>query len=178
MSEEERFEIVPGSNRGLHLRKRRPRRFGERAKKAFVEHLAATCNAQASAAAAGVHVSTVYNHRMREPGFAADWDAALAQGYARLEAALLERAARGAERGGSTGAAAAADADAPAALSFEQTMQLMSHHRRGMAGLTARGRLVPKRVAIDQVAEKLIRKFRALGVDPGQGGGGGEGEAR
>ena len=170
--EKEAFEIVPGSNRGLHKRRRRAGLFGKRRRETFLEHLAATCNVTASAAEAGVSVSTTYANRMRDADFAADWDAALAQGYARLEAALLERANRGAERAQWRGDKIVAGPDAPDGLSFEQAMQLMSHARRAAAGLTARNRLMPKRVPIEQVAEKLIRKFRALGVDPDRRGGG------
>jgi hypothetical protein len=50
----------------------------------------------ASAEAAGVGVSTAYDTRRREPGFAQQWDEAIGMGYATLEALLIERAARGA----------------------------------------------------------------------------------
>jgi hypothetical protein len=61
----------------------------------FLDHLAACANVTAAAAAAGVGVSTVYDARRREPGFARQWDEAIEIGYATLEALLLERAARG-----------------------------------------------------------------------------------
>ena len=161
---EEPREIVPGCGRALHVRRKRHKYFGKRAKEAFLEHLAATCNVQASAKAAGVAVSTVYAHRMRDAQFAEDWDAALRQGYARLEAALLERAARGADRPRVRGDKTVEGPDSPDEIDWDKGMELLRHHQRGLAGLTARGRLVPKRVPIEQVTAKLIRKFRALGV--------------
>ena len=104
MSEEE--EIVPGCNRGLHKRRNL---FGKKRRETFLEHLAATCNVTASAAVAEVSVSTVYANRMKDAEFRDGWRAALEQGHAQLEAALLARAARQKESHGcaATGKSAA-----------------------------------------------------------------------
>jgi hypothetical protein len=58
----------------------------------FFSHLAQTCNVQASAKAVGLQHRGAYDLRHSWPEFARAWDAALAQGYARLEALLLQRA--------------------------------------------------------------------------------------
>ncbi len=65
----------------------------------FVTTLAETCNVSASARAAGVAASTCYRWRAQDAAFAAAWDAALAVGYDRLEAALLDYALERVERG-------------------------------------------------------------------------------
>lgn len=160
------IEIVPGRNRRLHKRRKQENQFGNKRRAVFLEHLAATCNVRASAAAAGVSPSTVYAHRMKDSDFRADWDAALAQGYARLEAALIERALRGGGRHAVRGDAIVEGPDAPEEVDWDKGMELMRHHQRGLAGLSLPGRLQPKRVPIERVTEKLIRKLRALGVRP------------
>lgn len=66
--------------------------FGVAAQKAFLAHLAQTSNVSASARAAGVTTWPVYALRGSSPAFCAKWAAALAQGYARLEANLLAEA--------------------------------------------------------------------------------------
>jgi hypothetical protein len=166
---EERHEIVPNTNRRLQKRRKRTTLFGKRRRQIFLEHLAATCNVTASARAAGVHVTTVYVCRMRDAGFRADWDAALVQGYARLEAALLERATSGRDRCQVRGDKIVEGPDAPDQVDWEKGMELLRHHQRGMAGFTKAPRTKALRVPIDQVSDKLIRKFRALGVRPEAG---------
>ena len=166
MRKDARHEIVPNCNRRLQKRRKRHNLFGKRRREIFLEHLAATCNVQASAAAAGVAVSTVYANRMRDPDFRADWQAALEQGYARLEAALVERALRGSGRTKVRGDKIVEGPDAPAEIDWDKAMELLRHHQRGLAGHVTPGRVEPKRVPIGQVAAKLIRKLKALGIRP------------
>lgn len=66
--------------------------FDARARKLFLDHLAMTSNVAASARAAGVAAQTAYRLRRRQPDFAALWQAALAEGFARLEGELLAEA--------------------------------------------------------------------------------------
>lgn len=67
-------------------------RWSDAAEERFLGTLAETCNVTAAAQAAGFSNTAVYKRRARWPGFAAEWDAAVAQGYARLEARLVELA--------------------------------------------------------------------------------------
>ena len=159
-------EIAPNCNRKLQKRRKRPKLFGKRLRAIFLEHLAATCNVQASAKAAGVAVSTVYANRMRDAGFRADWDAALAQGYARLEAALIERALRSEERYRIKGDKQVEGPEAPEEIDWDKGMELLRHHQRGLKGFNVPGRQLPKRVGMEHLTEKLIRKLRAIGVRP------------
>jgi hypothetical protein len=159
-------EIVPGCNRQLHVRKRRHAYFGKERREAFLAHLAATCNVTASAEAAGVRVSTVYAHRMRDTAFRETWALALEQGYARLEAALIERASRGIDRAELHCPGDARGPDGPTEIEWDKAMQLLRHHQLGLAGSTRRNRAQPVRVPVAQLADRLIRKLRALGVRP------------
>ena len=56
---------------------------------AFLEALAETSSVTASARRAGVPLQTVYKTRRRDPAFAAQWRAALHEGYDNLEMELL-----------------------------------------------------------------------------------------
>lgn len=157
-------EIVPGCNRQLHVRRRRRNLFGKARKAVFLEHLAATCNVQASAAVAGVAVQTVYNHRMKDAEFRAGWNAAIEQGYARLEAALLARAAAGEGRLEIGGDKIVDGAEAPERIDWDKGMELLRNRQRNLGGRSVDNRMRPVRVPIEVVAGTLIRKMRALGV--------------
>lgn len=66
-------------------------RDGALKKKAFLAHLAATCNVSESARAAGAGVSYFYTVRRIDVAFGEAWKAAVMAGYDRLEEALLAR---------------------------------------------------------------------------------------
>ncbi len=61
-------------------------------RKAFLIHLSETANVSASARKVDVGTSSIYAERRRLSDFRAAWTAALAEGYARLEADLLSDA--------------------------------------------------------------------------------------
>lgn len=163
--DEELHELIePIANRRLQKRRTRRKLFGKKRQERFLEHLAATCNVTASAAAADITIGPVYRQRMINPEFRAGWDAALEQGYARLEAALIERAERGSNRPQVHGDKIVDGPDSPAEIDWEKGMELLRHHRRGLAGIGKRGLPPPRRVPVDEVAAKLIKKLKALGV--------------
>lgn len=66
--------------------------FDARARRLFLDHLAMTANVAASARAAGVSSTMVYRYRRRSPEFAQAWQAALADGFCKLEGDLLAEA--------------------------------------------------------------------------------------
>lgn len=68
--------------------------FDVRARKLFLEHLALTSNVAASARKAGVSSSRAYALKRKNADFARDWQAALSEGFARLESELLAEALR------------------------------------------------------------------------------------
>ena len=87
--------VTGGNRRPVQVRKAPRGSFGEAERQVFLDYLAACANVTAAAAAAGVGVSTVYDARRRDPGFAQQWEEAMEIGYATLESLLLERAAKG-----------------------------------------------------------------------------------
>ena len=58
----------------------------------FLEALAESCNVVEACRTVGMAKKSVYNLRQRDPGFAAEWERALEQGYAELEMMLLGQA--------------------------------------------------------------------------------------
>jgi hypothetical protein len=164
-------QIIPNTNRRLQVTKTRRKLFGKARQEKFLDHLAATCNVTASAAAAGVCVGTVYAERRRNAAFREAWRVALEQGYARLEAALLERAERGldrprigageAEGGPSTGSGQAMDV--PAEADWNRGMDLLRQHQRALAGVPHRGGHAIRRVGTEALRERIVRKLKAIG---------------
>jgi hypothetical protein len=73
--------IVPGNNRKMQVRTKGEGCFsGRGGKETFLENLAANCNLEMSAKAAGVAVNTVYAHRIKDREFAGKWWLALERG--------------------------------------------------------------------------------------------------
>lgn len=87
-----RGEVVRKGRRGPQIVTNGGTRWSAKAERTFLEWLAASCNITRAAHEAGFVKSVVYQRRMNWPGFAERWDQALAQGYARLEMALVEAA--------------------------------------------------------------------------------------
>ena len=81
--------IVRTSSGKLQLRARRAGDLTPAAEQAFLTALAATANVRLSAAAAGFSHATFYSRARAHAGFAREMRLALAQGYDRLELALL-----------------------------------------------------------------------------------------
>jgi hypothetical protein len=63
--------------------------------KLFLDHLAERCNVAEALAVSGLASSSLYLKRKTCAKFRSAWDAALEQGYSRLEAELLSRALNG-----------------------------------------------------------------------------------
>lgn len=74
----------------LQLRRAHPGKMSPATVQAFLAALSATCNVRLSAAAAGASIQSFYRKKRRDPAFAREWRLALEQGYAAIEAALLE----------------------------------------------------------------------------------------
>jgi hypothetical protein len=71
-------------SRGWRVRRGRRHLFDAARKEIYLEHFAVTLDAAAAAEKAGVCLSTPYEHRRRDPAFAAAWDEAVAIGVARI----------------------------------------------------------------------------------------------
>lgn len=64
----------------------------------FLQVLAATCNVREGCRATGLHFSSAYDLRRRDPAFAEAWDDAIEQSYSELEMRMLRDCLNGAVR--------------------------------------------------------------------------------
>jgi hypothetical protein len=133
------------------------KRWSAEAEEAFLEVLAATANVTAAAEACGFSDTAIYRRRMRDPGFAAAWAEALAHGYARIEAMLIETATESLRRKPIAG-----DRPMPA-VGFNDALNLLKLHRASVRG----GK--PQRYAwrqqepdIEDVRAEILRKVAAM----------------
>lgn len=161
--------IKPGNGRRLQMRHTRRLRFGEKKKEIFLAHFAGTCCMETAAAAANVCTSTVRNHRLKDPEFAARCEAALAQGYATLEeAAVRERLA--AMRKIRDGVLPAGEA----AVEFERQLKLLAQWRRRDGTLAPRkhSKEALKSWTFDDAMAALEKRLKGLRIPVGRPGGG------
>jgi len=80
------------------LRKRVKRDWSKDKAAAFLTVLAATCNVSEACRKGGVPMTVAYRRRKMDAAFRAGWIEAIAIGYHRLEALLLDRAFNGTEK--------------------------------------------------------------------------------
>jgi hypothetical protein len=173
--------IVPGKNRKVQIARTGKRKLFDRARrKVFLEWFAATANVKMSAEKAGVSYKTVFKHRMKDADFAQDWNRALAQGYARVEAKVLETRGPG---GGGGPIAIDGDLDAPELDEVDpQAVQLLREHRRGLAegkgaGQSRKQGRRPRVASNAEVRAALLKRLKAFGIRvSGENGGAGSGD--
>jgi hypothetical protein len=93
-------EAAPAPKRTRAKAKPKPKResWTTEKKRTFLTTLAATCNVSAAVRSIDMSESAVYALRQRSPEFRAEWQAALREGYAKLEMAMLERAIHGTQK--------------------------------------------------------------------------------
>jgi len=156
-------QVRRGNNGRLQQRARRPGGWTKRRRRIFLDHLAATCNVTASAVAAGLHWSGAYSLRRNDPEFAAQWQAALETGYARLEAMLIDRAAgAGAEPAGEDSPEAeAATPPKPQEMDTDLALNLLRLRRAPIKG-SARGNFKPQRAGKDDLLKALMKQLKVL----------------
>lgn len=89
------MHVMPGGKSVPKVKAAQRNGWTEKRERRFLDHLAATCNVSASLREVGATAALVYRHRQKSAQFRAAWDHALSEGYARLEAMLLDRALNG-----------------------------------------------------------------------------------
>jgi hypothetical protein len=125
---------------------------------AFLDHLAATCNVKASAAAAKVSKTTAYRLQRRNPEFAQAWREALNTGYVVLETLLVGRAIKALqiEKG-------VTDVADPESMSTETALRVLDRHFRTVkAGTIKTGGPIPRRATEEEARDAILAKLRVL----------------
>ena len=159
--------VEPGPGRRWQVKKLRRVRFTEERRNDFLAHFAATCDVTASAAAAGVCVSTVYEHRRTDGAFAALWDEALEAGYVRLEAEAVAMRLAAIERLKLALGRKVPPADLDEASEFARVMHLLREHKRGLAGQGKAGRPAQTKWTFDAALLALDKQVRLFGARHG-----------
>ncbi|HEV7660374.1 MAG TPA: hypothetical protein VGO55_11065 [Allosphingosinicella sp.] len=156
--------IAPNAGRRLQLRPIRRALFDARRKRIYLDHFAATADARAAAAAAGVSPCTVSAHRRSDPEFAAAEADALAIAYASLEAEAVRQRLE-AQRNLREGLCPTGEI----AQEFDRVIRLLARYERksGRIGLRTPGVGRERRMSFDDAIALLDRKLRALGVRRG-----------
>ena len=163
--------IVPNNRRGLQRRRMRHVRFDEDRRAVFLAAFAWSCDAAAAAAEAGVSESTVYLHRRTDPAFAEEFQAALDQGYARLEAEALRQRLAAQDRLRAAVEESAAPGGAPPledmAAEFERVLKLLDRWDRRNRRPERHASPGSRRQAwtFDSAVTLLDRHLRSLGVE-------------
>ena len=122
----------------------------------FLDCLAATCNVEMACEAADVAHTTVYRQRRMRADFAIKWQAALEQGYAALELALVEAASRSL-RGDLT-----REPLIVAPMSAETALRVLQQHRAAVTGQGNRTGYKAPPLTLAEVQDGILRKVEAI----------------
>lgn len=144
------------SRHGLQVVDSLGHRWTDEAERLFLDALGASANVTRAARVSGFSTNAIYSRRRLDPGFAARWQSALAQGYARVEMALLRRAEEGA-------AGAAPDPSIPLpAMTVSEALTLLKMHQASVTGEgIQRGKRARVR-SLDEVHRSIIAKLDAF----------------
>jgi len=134
--------------------------FGKAKRQKFLDALALTCNISRAADHAGVHKSTVCSARRRDPVFDRQWREALAMGYDRIEALVLEHGGAG-EAIEPDPERAEAEGLKPEPFDFERAMKVLIYRRGERNGEPNRRTGRPRRVATREETNAALIKALA-----------------
>lgn len=146
--------------------KAKPQTWTKGCRESFLTRLAETSNVAASARTAKMPVGSVYALRRKSPEFRAAWAEALAEGYARLEASLLEAALK------KVSGAVDVDELKRQAQGHRLGLSLLAQHRPSVKGAviavpTFDGKAL-KRILIERIGQ-MHQRIEAA-ADRGSGG--------
>jgi hypothetical protein len=128
----------------------------------FFRELSEVCNVIAAARAAGLPDSKpAYNRKACDPRFRAAWNDAVAEGYARLELEMLERARFGENRRLDQGVSGEKQRAIPTALALSL---LRMHHGRAkaVAAAAASTAAQPRPMRGQRVRDEMEARFREI----------------
>jgi hypothetical protein len=147
----EELVVRGGNGRRVQIARARMKQWTPRLEARFLETLAATCNVKAACAAVGLSVASAYQHADRWAAFANRWQAAVEEGYFRIELQLMERSSRSLSL-------SPAQADAGAATD-EALFHQLYMHQHGLRGIgKAPGRPLKLRLeARDEAVAVLLK---------------------
>lgn len=126
---------------------------------AFFAELSEVCNVTAAARAAGLADSKpAYNRKQHHAAFRARWDEAVAEGYARLELEMLERARFGENRSPAEGCSGEKQRAVPTA----QALSLLKMHQARAKAPAAAGAPGHRRMRGLGIRDEMDKRFREI----------------
>jgi hypothetical protein len=142
--------------RRIQIARARLHQWTPRVEDRFLATLAATCNVKAACAEVGMTAASAYGHRERWPGFARRWAAAIREGYARIEAALMEN-------GENLFSSPELPPEAPMPpMTVEQAIHILHMHRNEVKEIGGRPGRWRRPRGLDEVRPSLLRKLAAV----------------
>ena len=140
-----------------------PGRWNAKAEAAFLAELTASANVKAAARAAGVSTVAVYNRRKLWPAFKAEWDAAVAEGFARIETLVVCAATTTLDPEPLPPRAWECGLEAER-MTMDQALKVwLAHNARNQAGTKRRLGGPPRREPdIEEVRQEILRKVAAI----------------
>ena len=143
------------------VRKTNSKSFTVTKRKRFLDALALTCNVTKSAEYAAIATTTLFRYRVRDKVFAGQWDDALAMGYDRLEALVLQHGGAGQPIDPDPDAAEAGGAE-PEPFDFDRAMKVLIYRRNARAGLpTGRGKPAMRNASREETNAVLMKALAA-----------------
>lgn len=144
--------------RAAPKRKKRAVRWSKRRQATFLEALAELANVARAARVAGVSSTHIYRLRRQSAEFREAWRAALEEGLARLEMALLERATNGVVKPIYYGGKPVGETRE---FSDRTGLALLAAHR-GTGGGAGRARQAEARETADELRARVDEKLAAM----------------
>jgi hypothetical protein len=146
------------------LASNRPNKFGAKVRKAFLAHLAASCNVSASCRAAGCSVGAVNYWQKADPEFATACDHALEIGYKQLQHLMLQRALHGSD----VNKLSEIDYDAvpdASSVDTELALRLMAmHERRVTTGIRHGGGKARSKATREETDAAILKRLKVLRI--------------
>jgi hypothetical protein len=132
-------------------------RWSEAKEQAFLNALGASCNATYAIRACGLSKGALYYRRRKDAGFAARWQAALSQGYVRIEMLLIDNAER-------TLSGKAPDPDCPIPqMTVKEAMNLLQLHRAEVhEGGNRRKKWNARPRPLEEVRSSILARLEAI----------------
>jgi hypothetical protein len=151
--------VVRGTNgRRAQIARARIKGWSPKVEARFLAALAATCNVKAACAAVELSAASAYQRRNRGYDFAERWDAAIEEGYARLEAGLVEAGCN----------YLSGEAPLPevtvSAITAAEALHLLHMHKHQVLGLGKRPGGAPAKASNAEIIAALRKRLRQFGV--------------
>ena len=150
------FGPTPRGGKRVQIARARVGQWSPRAEERFLAALTASCNVKAACAAVGLSPASAYNHRLRWPGFARRWDAAIEVGYSQLELALIEAGCN------LFSGAGLAEVAPLAGMTVAQAIHLLHMHKHAARGLGKRPGLPPREPDIEEIRAEVLRRIAVM----------------